>query len=92
MPKGLRCGGEGPAQCQLTDARSGVGADSIGVFDLCRDEPGMLSDEHLADAKVAADIAGDAVLYLQEPPGHPGLAALLETVGMDRLVVHQAAG
>jgi hypothetical protein len=70
----------------------GVGTNSIGVFDLCRDEPGMLSEEHLADAHVAADIARDAVLYLGEPPGHPGLAALLETVGMHRLVVHQATG
>jgi len=70
----------------------GVGRITIGVFDLCRDEPGMLSDEHLADARVAADIARDAVLYLQDPPGHPALSALFEIVGMDRLVIHQAAG
>ena len=25
-------------------------------------------------------------------PGHPGLAALLDMVGMDRIVVHQATG
>ncbi len=70
----------------------GVGTNCIGVLDLCRDEPGMLSDEHLADALAAADIARDAMLYLQEPPGHPGLSALLEAVGMDRIVVHQATG
>ena len=70
----------------------GVGTACIGVFDLYRDEPGMLSDEQLADALVAADIARDAMLYLQEPPGHPGLAALLEIAGMDRIVVHQATG
>jgi GAF domain/ANTAR domain len=70
----------------------GVGMNCIGVFDLYRDEPGMLSDEQLADALVAADIARDAMLYLQEPPGHPGLAALLETTGTDRIVVHQATG
>jgi hypothetical protein len=70
----------------------GVGATCIGVFDLYRDEPGMLSDEQLADALVAADIARDAVLYLQDPPGHPGLAALLDMAGMDRIVVHQATG
>jgi len=70
----------------------GVETRCIGVFDLYRDEPGMLSDDHLADARVAADIARDALLYLQEPPGHPGLAALLEVVGMDRIVVHQATG
>lgn len=70
----------------------GVGANCVGVFDLYRDEPGMLSDEQLADARVAADIARDAMLYLQDPPGHPGLAALLDIVGMDRIVVHQATG
>jgi len=70
----------------------GVETSCIGVFDLYRDEPGMLSDNHLADARVAADIARDALLYLQEPPGHPGLAALLDAVGMDRIVVHQATG
>jgi hypothetical protein len=70
----------------------GVGTTFIGVLDLYRDEPGMLSDEHLADAQVAANIARDAMLYLQNPPSHPGLAALLEIAGMDRIVVHQAAG
>ena len=70
----------------------GVGATCIGVFDLYRDEPGMLSHEQLADALVAADIARDAVLYLQDLPGHPGLAALLDMVGVDRIVVHQATG
>lgn len=64
----------------------------IGVFDVYRDEPGMLSNEQLADAQVAADIARDAMLYLQEPPSLPGLAALLEIVGLDRIVVHQASG
>jgi ANTAR domain len=70
----------------------GVGTTCIGVFDLYRDEPGMLSEEQLADALVAADIARDAVLYLQDLPGHPGLAALLDMAGMDRIVVHQATG
>ena len=40
-----------------------AGPGGIGTFDLCRDWPGMLSDEQLADALVAADIARDAVLY-----------------------------
>jgi hypothetical protein len=70
----------------------GVEATCIGVFDLYRDEPGMLSEEQVADARVAADIARDAVLYLQDFPGHPGLAALLDMAGMDRIVVHQATG
>ncbi len=34
-----------------------VGPGGIGTFDLCRDRPGMLSDEHLADALVVADTA-----------------------------------
>jgi GAF domain/ANTAR domain len=70
----------------------GVGAICIGVFDLYRDEPGMLSEEQLADALAAADVARDAVLYLQDLPGHPGLAVLLDMAGMDRIVVHQATG
>jgi hypothetical protein len=64
----------------------------IGTFDLCRDAPGTLSEEHLADALVAADIARDAVLYQQYVPGDAGLAGLLATVGTDRIVIHQATG
>ena len=69
-----------------------VGARGIGTFDLCRDEPGMLSDQQLADALVAADLARDAVLSLQESPGNVDIAMLLDSVGSDRLVVHQATG
>ncbi len=64
----------------------------IGTLDLCRDTPGVLSEEHLADALVAADIARDAVLYRQYVPGDTGLAGLLVTVGTDRIVIHQATG
>lgn len=70
----------------------GVGRRGIGTLDLCRDTPGMLSDDHLTDALVAADIARDAVLYQQYTPGDAGLAELLETAGADRIVVHQATG
>ena len=69
-----------------------VGPGGIGTFDLCRDRPGMLSAEHLADALVAADIARDAVLYQQYTPGWPGLPELLATAGTDRIVIHQATG
>ena len=68
-----------------------VGPGGIGTLDLCRDRTGMLSDEHMADALVAADIARDAVLYQQYAPGGPGLPELL-AAGTDRLVVHQATG
>jgi hypothetical protein len=64
----------------------------IGTLDLCRDIPGVLSEEHLADALVAADIARDAVLYQQYVPGDPALTGLLVTVGTDRIMIHQATG
>ena len=69
-----------------------VGRSGIGTFDLCRDTPGMLSDDHLTDALVAADIARDAVLYQQYAPGDAGLAEMLDTAGTDRIVIHQATG
>jgi len=69
-----------------------VGHNGIGTLDLCCDTPGMLSDEHLTDALVAADIARDAVLYQQYAAGGAGLAKLLETAGTDRIVIHQATG
>ena len=52
----------------------------------------MLSDEHLADALAAADIARDAVLYQPYASRDPGPAELLATVGTDRIVIHQATG
>jgi hypothetical protein len=69
-----------------------VGPDGIGTLDLCRDRPGMLSKEHLADALVTADIARDAVLYQHYAPGGRGLAELLDMGGTDRIVIHQATG
>ena len=69
-----------------------VGPAGIGTFDLCRDRPGMLSDEHLADALVAADIARDAVLYQPYASGGPAVPELLATAGTDRIVIHQATG
>jgi hypothetical protein len=52
----------------------------------------MLSDEHLTDALVAADIARDAVLYQQYAPGGEGLRELLDIADIDRTVIHQATG
>ncbi len=69
-----------------------VGPGGIGTLDLCRDRPGMLSDEHLADALVTAEIARDAVLYQQYAPGRQGLPELLATASTDRIVIHQATG
>jgi hypothetical protein len=69
-----------------------LGAAPVGVLDLSREEPGMLSDEHLADALTAADIVTDAVLLLQGASDSSELATLLEPAGLDRMVVHQATG
>jgi hypothetical protein len=69
-----------------------VGPGGIGTLDLCRDRTGMLSDEHMADALVTAEIARDAVLYQQYASGGPGLPELLATAGTDRIVIHQATG
>jgi hypothetical protein len=69
-----------------------AGPGGIGTFDLCRDEPGMLSEQHLADALAAAGIAREAIISLQESPGNAALDVLLDAVGADRLVVHQATG
>jgi hypothetical protein len=69
-----------------------VGSAPVGVLDLSREEPGMLSDDHLADALTAADIVTDAVLMLQGASEGSELAKLLDLAGQDRMVVHQAAG
>jgi hypothetical protein len=69
-----------------------AGSAGIGTLDLCRDRPGMLSQEQLADALVTADIAHDAVLYQQYTPSGGGLAELLDMGSVDRIVVHQATG
>jgi hypothetical protein len=69
-----------------------LGAAPVGVLDLSREQPGMLSDEHLADALTAADIVTDAVLLLQGESDGSELATLLDPAGQDRMVVHQATG
>jgi hypothetical protein len=69
-----------------------VGSGGIGTLDLCRDRPGMLTKDHLADALVTADIARDAVLYHQSSPGGASLAELLDMGTADRIVIHQATG
>jgi hypothetical protein len=68
------------------------GASAVGILDLSRQEPVMLSEEDLADAFAAADIATDAVLLLQDAADGAELSRLLEPAGHDRMVVHQATG
>jgi GAF domain-containing protein len=69
-----------------------VGAAGLGTLDMSRNEPGMLADDELSDALVAADIATDALLILQDSDDSDELAKLLEADGTDRLIVHQATG
>jgi hypothetical protein len=69
-----------------------LGAAPVGVLDVSREQPGMLSNEHLADALTAADIVTDAVLMMQSATHGSELASLLEPAGTDRMVVHQATG
>jgi hypothetical protein len=69
-----------------------IGLVRLGALNLCRDEPGSLSDEQHADALVMADVVARALLALQAeaPPGT--LAAGLEAGADFRFVVHAAAG
>jgi hypothetical protein len=69
-----------------------MGSGGIGTLDLCRDRPGMLTKEQLADALVTAEIARDAVLYQHSAPGGADLAELLDMGSTDRIVIHQATG
>ena len=69
-----------------------VGAASLGTLDMSRSQTGMLASAELTDALVAADIATDALLILQDLDSSAELTRLLETDGTDRLIVHQAAG
>ncbi len=69
-----------------------VGTAGLGTLDMSRSEPGMLADDEFTDALVAADIATDALLTLQDMDGSAELTELLTTGGTDRLVVHQATG
>ncbi len=69
-----------------------VGAASLGTLDMSGSRTGMLANTELTDALVAADIATDALLILQDLDGSTELERLLETDGTNRLVVHQATG
>jgi hypothetical protein len=69
-----------------------VGMAGLGTLDMSRDEPGMLADDEISDALVAADIATDALLVMQDADSLSEVAELFRADGTDRLVVHQAAG
>lgn len=68
-----------------------VGAISVGVLDLYRDQPGELSVEQLAAALVAADAAALALLYL-DVDGTGAFTDDRESRASYQLQVHQATG
>jgi hypothetical protein len=65
-----------------------IGAISVGVMDLYRDRPGVLTDKQLSFALMAADAAAVSLLYLDrgEPAVGVGMAGFREAE------IHQATG
>jgi GAF domain-containing protein len=68
-----------------------VGAISVGVLDLYRDQPGELSTEELAGALMAADAAALALLHL-DVEGADAFADDHDSRASYQLQVHQATG
>lgn len=68
-----------------------VGAISVGVLDLYRDQPGELSTEELAGALVAADAAALALLHL-DVDAADAFADDHDSRASYQLQVHQATG
>ena len=69
-----------------------MGGIRLGVLDLYRDRPGVLSDADLAEALSFADAATTVLLRLQSlDPGHGGPLGAVPVVE-DRAEVHQATG
>lgn len=68
-----------------------VGAISVGVLDLYRDQPGELSKEEMTGALVAADAAAMALLHL-DVDGAEAFTDDHESRAAYQLQVHQATG
>ncbi len=68
-----------------------VGAIRVGVLDLYRDTPGLLTAVDLTDALAFGDAATVVVLDLQDHNGHGGSAALSGPID-SQAEVHQATG
>lgn len=70
-----------------------VGVARIGTIDLYRDQPGMLSQDQLADALILTDLAAEIVLSLQAqvPPGALH-SQLIDTRSPHGARVHHATG
>jgi hypothetical protein len=69
-----------------------LGAIRLGVVHVVRLQPGPLSDDSFANARVIADLMTDAVLFLQAGLVNADFDDLLSATGRDRLRVHQATG
>ncbi|MGB3440901.1 MAG: GAF and ANTAR domain-containing protein [Actinophytocola sp.] len=65
-----------------------VGAIRVGVLDLYRDVPGMLTAPELAEALAFADAATEVILHLQDD----GAGSVLTGPADGRAEVHQATG
>ena len=66
-----------------------VGASRLGVLDLCRNDPGFVSDDELADGLILADVASQDLLDLQAQSGIPWAES---DVRGQQARVHQATG
>jgi hypothetical protein len=69
-----------------------VGAIRVGVLDLYRDTPGLLTKPDLAEALAFADAATAMVLHLQDHDEEDGVGSALIGPIDNRAVVHQATG
>jgi GAF domain-containing protein len=69
-----------------------VGGIRLGVLDLYRDAPGVLSPRDLADALAFADAATALLLQLQSGGAGAELPIVLAPAVVDRAEVHQATG
>jgi hypothetical protein len=69
-----------------------VGGIRVGVLDLYRDRPGVLSDDELAEALSFADAARAMLLHLQAQDSLDGSEVAAIAVIEDRAEVHQASG
>jgi hypothetical protein len=69
-----------------------VGAIRVGVLDLYRDTPGLLTTREVADALAFADAATVVVLHLQEHDGRDGTHSALGGPIDSQAEIHQATG
>jgi hypothetical protein len=69
-----------------------IGAIRIGVLDLYRDRPGLLTDDQHADSLVLANVAAEMILLLQADAPAGTVAAELDAGSDFHPIVHQTSG